>query len=210
MLYNERHHFAGLEYSSSSLARAKSVLPDNIELKQGSAVAIPFPSGFADMVTCIEVLEHIPDQYGALRDISRVMKPDATLMLSVPYRRWFPIYYTSMGHIRHYTREELQGVLDETGFVVMKWLPNYPRWHCFANYCYLTCRVLALMARIVGKRVYPHEIRLPFSEKKVIDVLFDRIEGIKDEEEKLDYAVRGTSTFVLCKKKSRLESRVKQ
>jgi SAM-dependent methyltransferase len=192
--------FAGLEYSPRSLERATKALPDDVQLRLGSAVKIPFPADCADMVMCIEVLEHIPDEHEALREIFRVLKSDGHLILSVPYRRWFPSYYTCMGHIRHYTRSGLEMLLAEKGFAVVEWLPNYPRWHRAANYCYVACRVLAIAARVLRIRTLPHELRFPLSNRRILDSLFDRIERIKTAEEKLDYAAVETSTFVLCRK----------
>ena len=199
-VYRENVKFKGLEYSANSLARAKRVLPSDVEVIQGSAVDMPFQSNSSDLMMCIEVLEHIPDQYQALRDMHRVLKPDGVLVLSVPYRRWFPSYYTYMGHIRHYTRGELQQLLAESGFSVIEWLPNYPRWNRLANYCYLLCRMLALVARVGGKRVHPHELCFPFSKKRILDFFFDRIEKVRFAEDSVNYASLDTSTFVLCKK----------
>lgn len=202
LVYRENLIFKGLEYSANSLARARRALPSDVELQQGSAVDMPFQSSSSDLMMCIEVLEHIPDQYQALREMHRVLKPEGVLVLSVPYRRWFPCYYTFMGHIRHYTRGDLQQLLTGSGFTVIEWLPNYPRWHRLANYCYMLCRVLAIVARVGGKKVYPHELRLPFSKKTVLDFLFDRIESIRLVEDDIDYASLDTSTFVLCKRQS--------
>lgn len=193
--------FAGLEYAQRSLERAKKVLPSDMDLRLGSATDIPFPLGFADLVMCIEVLEHIPNEQLALSEIFRVLKPDGHLVLSVPYRRWFPSYYACMGHIRHYTRSGLEKRLNDSGFSVIEWLPNYPRWHRAANYCYIACRMLAIAARAFRIRVLPHELRFPFSERRILDFLFDRIEPIKASEDSSDYTALETSTFVLCRKR---------
>lgn len=201
LIFRQNLTLKGLEYSANSLARAKKVL-GAMDLRQGSAVTMPFDSNSADLIMCIEVLEHIPDQYQALREIRRVLKPEGVLLLSVPYRRWFPSYYTFMGHIRHYTREELQQLLIESGFDVVEWLPNYPRWHRLANYCYMFCRVLTITSSVFGRKVYPHELRFPFSKKRILDFLFDRIESIRLIENNANYASLDTSTFVLCKRQS--------
>lgn len=193
--------FAGLEFSARTLARARRVLANQVELQQGSAVRMPYEPNSADLMLCIEVLEHIPDQYQALREMYRVLKPDGVLVLSVPYRRWFPSYYTFMGHIRHYTRSELQKLLEESGFEAEEWLPNYPRWHRLANYCYMGCRVAAIALSAMGKRVDPHQVKLPFSTKPLLDFCFEKLHRIKIEEENINYSLYETSTFVLCKKR---------
>jgi ubiquinone/menaquinone biosynthesis C-methylase UbiE len=56
---------------------------------QVSADAMPFPSGQFDVVIVNEVLEHIPNQDGALREIWRVLKPGGKLLLFCP-NRFYP------------------------------------------------------------------------------------------------------------------------
>ena len=36
---------------------------------------LPFPDNFFDMVICSEVLEHIPDQHTAIKEVTRVLRP---------------------------------------------------------------------------------------------------------------------------------------
>jgi len=45
---------------------------------------IPFPSGSYDFVFCLEVLEHLPNPFGTLSEIHRVLKPGGVLIVSVP------------------------------------------------------------------------------------------------------------------------------
>src|SRR5271166_2540599 len=54
-----------------------------------SADAMPFPSGQFDVVIVNEVLEHIPNQDGALREIRRVLKSGGKLLLFCP-NRFYP------------------------------------------------------------------------------------------------------------------------
>ncbi|TQV65980.1 class I SAM-dependent methyltransferase [Exilibacterium tricleocarpae] len=65
--------------------------PDNPRKRLSLAVAdglrLPFADNSFDRVVCAEVLEHIPDYRGMLREIDRVLKPDGLLAISVP-RAW--------------------------------------------------------------------------------------------------------------------------
>jgi SAM-dependent methyltransferase len=84
---------------------------------------LPFPDGFFDMVICSEVLEHIPDQKGAVREITRVLKSGGDLVVSVP--RFLPekicwalsesYHNTANGHIRIYTKKTLLALLEGSG-----------------------------------------------------------------------------------------------
>ena len=53
---------------------------------QVSADNMPFPSDQFDVVIVNEVLEHVPDQDGALREIWRVLKPGGKFLLFCPNR----------------------------------------------------------------------------------------------------------------------------
>jgi len=55
-------------------------------VRQGSLTALPFDAGVFDRVLCLDVLEHLPfeDQLPALKELHRVLRPGAELLLSVP------------------------------------------------------------------------------------------------------------------------------
>ena len=48
---------------------------------------IPYRSSVFDLVICNHVLEHIPDDLGAMRELRRVMKPGGKAILQVPLAR---------------------------------------------------------------------------------------------------------------------------
>ncbi len=84
---------------------------------------LPFRDNEFDLVICSEVLEHIPDQKAAIRDLVRVLKPGKDLVVSVP--RFFPericwalsreYYNTKGGHIRIYKKKRLIALLEAEG-----------------------------------------------------------------------------------------------
>lgn len=56
------------------------------DLRRGSIEAIPFPDASQDAVVCLSVLEHLHDLDGALREIHRVMKPEAVFAVGFPVK----------------------------------------------------------------------------------------------------------------------------
>ncbi len=52
----------------------------------GSLTQIPLRDGEADLLVCYHVLEHIPDDRSAMREIARVLGTDGIGLLQVPYR----------------------------------------------------------------------------------------------------------------------------
>jgi len=89
----------------------------------GDATAMPFPDGAFDRVIAAEVLEHIPADQQALAEITRVLRPGGQLAVTVP--AWLPericwrlsddYHNTPGGHVRIYTRAEMEAKLTAAG-----------------------------------------------------------------------------------------------
>jgi SAM-dependent methyltransferase len=85
--------------------------------------ALPFDTGSFDHVICSEVMEHIPDESLAARELVRVLKPGGRLVVSVP--RFFPekicwklsksYYNANGGHVRIYTKEKIAALFENQG-----------------------------------------------------------------------------------------------
>jgi SAM-dependent methyltransferase len=92
----------------------------------GDATAMPFGDGSFDRVIAAEVLEHIPDDQAALHEIARVLRPGGLLAVTVP--AWLPervcwrlsddYHNVPGGHVRIYTRPELETKLRRAGLAV--------------------------------------------------------------------------------------------
>lgn len=62
--------------------------PANVTPRVASVTDLPFETDRYDLVTMIEVLEHLPATEDALREIARVLRPGGHLVLTTPNRRW--------------------------------------------------------------------------------------------------------------------------
>jgi SAM-dependent methyltransferase len=96
------------------------------DVKEGDALALPFADGEFDRVVAAEILEHVPADIEAIRELVRVTRPGGTVALTVP--RWLPeaicwklsraYHDTPGGHIRIYTSEELVAKATGAGLVL--------------------------------------------------------------------------------------------
>lgn len=91
---------------------------------------------FADAAVCLNVLEHIPDDIGAMRNIRASLAPGGRLVALVPAKRW--LYGTldeRLGHCRRYEKAELQQKLIDAGFEVdaLLWMNAVGMIGWFAN-----------------------------------------------------------------------------
>ena len=85
---------------------------------QISAPPWPLADAAFDVVTLLDVLEHADDDVGLLREIRRVSKPGALVMISVPAYRflWGPQDEISH-HKRRYRAHQLENVISRAGLV---------------------------------------------------------------------------------------------
>lgn len=113
---------------------------------EGDALALPFPDSSFDAVIAAEILEHIPDDKGALAEAARVLRPGGRLAVTVP--RYGPervcwalsdaYHEVEGGHVRIYRGDELLARLREAG------LAPYGSHHAHAlhsPYWWLKCAV---------------------------------------------------------------------
>jgi SAM-dependent methyltransferase len=77
---------AGVDVNPTAVVRAQAALP-GVDIRRAGAECLPFPDGSFDCVTCVEVLEHIPDSLrpAALAQMHRVLRVGGQLILRVPH-----------------------------------------------------------------------------------------------------------------------------
>jgi SAM-dependent methyltransferase len=76
------------------------------------AERLPFAAGVFDLVVSQETIEHVPDPFGAVREMARVMKPGARLYLQVPFVIG---YHPGPEDYWRFTRAGLETILRQAG-----------------------------------------------------------------------------------------------
>jgi ubiquinone/menaquinone biosynthesis C-methylase UbiE len=109
----------GLDFSGQALSYTRQ--RGHNRLVQGDLTRLPFPDGTFDVVTALDVVEHVREDEQALREVNRVLRPDGVLLVSVPAFRflWGP-HDTALQHFRRYTAGEMGVLMRRTGFRVSK------------------------------------------------------------------------------------------
>lgn len=80
------------------------------------ATRLPFADCSFSHVIASEVLEHIPDDRCALAEISRVLKPDGALIVTIPHRQFYFAHDDRyVEHYRRYELKDLTALLKEAG-----------------------------------------------------------------------------------------------
>ena len=105
-------------YSELSLAALRIL---RRRQRSGSYVAadgirLPFKTGSFDQTICSEVLEHVVDDWKALQELARVMKPSGQLILTFPHRKCYFAYDDHfVKHLRRYELSEMEDRLHAVG-----------------------------------------------------------------------------------------------
>lgn len=90
----------------------------NVQVVEAEADELEESEPF-DSVICFNVLEHIPDHEGALRQFHSRLAPGGHLLLLVPAHPFlFGAIDRTVHHERRYRREPLRKLLEQTGFAV--------------------------------------------------------------------------------------------
>ncbi len=83
-------------------------------VKQACLQNLPFPDGYFDLITALDVLEHIEEDGAALQEIGRVCKQGGFVLITVPV---FPFLWGEHDeinqHVRRYQPSRLLSMLNE-------------------------------------------------------------------------------------------------
>ncbi|OJY45924.1 MAG: SAM-dependent methyltransferase [Pseudonocardia sp. 73-21] len=107
-----------LDYDAQAAAHAARRYP-RIGVARTNLVALPVPDCAVDVVVSLQVIEHLWDQDGFLRECRRVLRPGGTLFVSTPNRITFsPGRDTPLNpfHTRELSGAELGGLVADAGF----------------------------------------------------------------------------------------------
>lgn len=90
------------------------------EIIEGSATSIPFAAPLVDIVTALDVLEHIANDHGAAAELGRVLRPGGIAVVTVPAMRSLWGYWDeALHHHRRYTAAELHALFPADGWEIL-------------------------------------------------------------------------------------------
>ena len=121
----------GTEISEEAahIAQKQGVLTTITDLNS----SLSYKDNTFDAVTCLDVIEHLPDPRLLLAEIYRVLRPDGQLVATTPNIRYFRNLYRLIfkgtfphtsadtfvwggGHLHYFTRRDLNTLLNKVGF----------------------------------------------------------------------------------------------
>jgi SAM-dependent methyltransferase len=76
---------------------------------------LPYKNHYFDLVLCLDLLEHVRQDQKIIDKISKILKPNGTLIVSVPaYPSLFSYWDKMLGHYRRYSKKQLTSLFNQT------------------------------------------------------------------------------------------------
>jgi SAM-dependent methyltransferase len=108
---------SGLDVSEDALAFCVKRGLDQVKL--GAAEELPYRDGAFDLVTALDVIEHLDDDVAALKEIHRVLRPGGYVLLFVPaFMALWGVQDDVSHHRRRYRLPGLRHAVTAAGFKI--------------------------------------------------------------------------------------------
>lgn len=107
----------GVDISDEALQFCRKRGLENV--RNADLLDLPFPAEQFDVVTALDVLEHLDDDTGALREFRRVLKPGGRAFIFAPAHRWLWSLQDEVSHHkRRYVARTLRDAVTKAGLDV--------------------------------------------------------------------------------------------
>ncbi|MDP3766291.1 MAG: methyltransferase domain-containing protein [Nanoarchaeota archaeon] len=130
------YSIVGIEYSKDAIdnmARKLKGVGVYPKVINADAQKLPIKSNSFDQIICLDVIEHLKDANASIKEMSRVLKKNGALILSVPNELYltkpilpinFKDHLRAIGHETDgFNYNELKNMLESNGFRIVKY--NY-------------------------------------------------------------------------------------
>jgi len=166
-------------YQALSIVKRVKWLQRYVIVKKDDAQILACcPANFFDQVLIIDVLEHVYNDYEAVKQIYRILKTGGRVILSVP-TPYYPFYFghkidKHFGHLRHCTLIGIRDLFKKYGFQLVAWRPHtFKLTGVLCNIWYVR-----ITNNIIKALIMPLLLGLSFITEKISDTKFAGIVAI--------------------------------
>jgi len=132
----------GIDNSSEALKYAETKGYD--ELREDNIQSLSFQDGSFDIAASLDIFEHLENDWEAIKECYRVLKPNGILLITVPAHPFLWNEHDEyLEHVRRYKTREMLGKLRNANFTVMK------------HTHFVTLGVPGIMVRNFLKKIFP-------------------------------------------------------
>ncbi len=109
----------GIELNSDAAAMARQ--RGHGEVRVGRLEGLPWADETFDLITCLDVIEHTPDDRATLAELLRVTRGGGFLLVTVPaYPALWSVHDEANHHYRRYSRPSLRRAAQAAGWSVQR------------------------------------------------------------------------------------------
>jgi SAM-dependent methyltransferase len=110
----------GMDMSDDAINFSREIFNGEVE-KGALPDQVPYQEGFFDLITALDVIEHIDRDVDSLKAMRSLLAPGGTIVVTVPAYMFLWSRFDEMNeHKRRYTLSELREKLMQAGFTVEK------------------------------------------------------------------------------------------
>jgi SAM-dependent methyltransferase len=110
---------SGLELNPDAAQVARDRQLGDVEI--GRLEELPWEADSFDLITCLDVLEHLENDRDALAELRRVSRPGGWMLATVPaYQALWSSHDTANHHFRRYERATLRAAVSESGWQLQR------------------------------------------------------------------------------------------
>ncbi|RME04790.1 MAG: class I SAM-dependent methyltransferase [Planctomycetota bacterium] len=111
----------GVDIHPQCLEYAKKTIPQARLVQADISKELPFEKNFFDIITLLDVLEHIQEDQQAIQNLLATLKPNGYLVLTTPAYPWlWSAFDELVHHQRRYTIPTLQQLLNKPKCTIRK------------------------------------------------------------------------------------------
>ena len=112
----------GMDNSRDALAFSRR--RGRYRLARAQGEALPVRSGSVDVITALDLLEHVPDDAAAVVEFARALRPGGVLLVTVPALPWlWSQHDEALDHLRRYSAARLRSLLLGAGLEIRRLSP---------------------------------------------------------------------------------------
>jgi SAM-dependent methyltransferase len=110
----------GLDFAPVAIEYCRSRNLKN--LARANVRQLPVLDNSVDLVTALDLIEHVPDDAGLLSEIHRVLRPGGFAVMSVPaHKSLWSNHDLALQHCRRYEKKEFRTLVETAGLVPVKY-----------------------------------------------------------------------------------------
>lgn len=110
-LQSREYKVCGVDKSGVALSFCKKKM---LNVNLGSAEKLNFSDNTFDLITALDVLEHLPNEKKALQEIKRVLKPNGIFVATVPAHQFLWSYHDEvLHHFRRYNKKSFLQIFQD-------------------------------------------------------------------------------------------------